>query len=127
MPRAAASVFSVTTGTGSNRLMLVGVSWNCGTTDRTITSATFTPNGESALDLTLVITEQYTWTTNNYRYTAIYRLLAPPSGVTGTVDIVFSGAVSNGIIAGAANFAGVDQNHTFGNPRWRRWNWNINQ
>ena len=28
--------FAHTTGTGSDRLMLVGVSWNCGTTDRTI-------------------------------------------------------------------------------------------
>ncbi len=32
-----------TTGTGTNRLMLVGVSWNCDTTDRTISSVTFTP------------------------------------------------------------------------------------
>ncbi len=32
-----------TTGTGANPLMLVGVSWNCGTTNRTISSVTFTP------------------------------------------------------------------------------------
>jgi uncharacterized repeat protein (TIGR02543 family) len=115
-PTSSSISFSVTTGTGSNRLMLVGVSWNCGTTDRTITSATFTPDGGLVQDLTLVITEQYTWTTNNYRYTAIYRLLAPPSGVPGTIDIGFSGAVSNGIIAGAANFAGVDQTTPLGTP-----------
>jgi len=51
-----------TTGTGTNRLMLVGVSWNCGTTNRTITSVTFTPGGGSATNLDLVRTQQYTWT-----------------------------------------------------------------
>ena len=106
--------FSHTTGTGTNRLLLVGVSWNCGTTDRTISSFTFTPSGGSALNLSEVKTQQYNWSTNNYRYTAIYRLLAPPSGVTGSIAIGFSGAVSNGIIAGAVNFAGVDQTTPFG-------------
>jgi hypothetical protein len=41
---------SHTTGTGNNRLMLVGVSWNCGSTYRTITSVTFTPDGGSAVE-----------------------------------------------------------------------------
>ena len=40
--------FAHTTGTGSDRLLLVGVAWNCSTTDRTITSVTFTPSGGSA-------------------------------------------------------------------------------
>ncbi len=105
--------FSHTTGTGTNRLLLVGVSWNCGTTDRSISTITFTPSGGSALALTEVI-KQLGYSSSNPRYSAIYRLLAPPSGVTGTIDIVFSGAVSNGIIAGAANFAGVDQSTPLG-------------
>ena len=49
--------FSHTTGTGTDRLLLVGVSWNCGTTDRTISSVTFTPSGGSAIDLTAVKTQ----------------------------------------------------------------------
>ena len=49
---------SHTTGTGEERLMLVGVSWNCGTTDRSISSVTFTPSGGSAIPLTVVITQQ---------------------------------------------------------------------
>jgi len=104
-----------TTGTGTNRLMLVGVSWNCGTTDRTISSVTFTPSGGSAVGLTEVIT-QLGYNTSNPRYSAIYRLLNPTSGQAGTVTITFSGSVSNGIVAGVANFAGVNQTTPFGTP-----------
>ena len=75
---------SHTTGTGVNRLMLVGVSWNCGTTNRTISSVTFTPSGGSATNLTEVIT-QLGYNSTNPRYSAIYKLLSPPSGVSGTV------------------------------------------
>jgi len=114
-PNASSVSFSHTTGTGTDRLTLVGVSWNCGSTNRTVSSATFTPSGGSAINLTPVITQQYNWSTN-YRYTAIYSLLSPDSGVAGTVNITFSGAVSNGIIAGAANFAGVDQTTPLGTP-----------
>jgi len=35
--------WSHTIGTGTDRLLLVGVSWNCGTANRTIDSVTFTP------------------------------------------------------------------------------------
>ncbi|MBK6283472.1 MAG: hypothetical protein IPF54_13210 [Draconibacterium sp.] len=113
-PTASSVSFSHTTGTGTNRLMMVGISWNCGTTNRTISAITFTPNGGSSINLTEVRTQQYTWTTNNYRYAAIYSLLNPGSGITGTVNVTFSGAVSNGIIAGAANFAGVNQTTPLG-------------
>ena len=119
-PTASSVSFSHTTGPGTDRLMLVGVSWNCGATDRTISSITFTPTGGSATLLTEVETQQYHWTgspsPDNYRYTAIYSLLSPPSGAAGTVNITFSDAVSNGIIAGAANFAGVDQATPLGSP-----------
>ncbi|MBK6283473.1 MAG: hypothetical protein IPF54_13215 [Draconibacterium sp.] len=102
-----------TTGTGTDRLMLVGVSWNCGTADRTISSVTFTPTGGSAVGLSEVIT-QLGYNTTNPRYSAIYSLLNPPSGQAGTVTITFSGSVSNGIVAGAANFKGVDQTTPLG-------------
>jgi phosphodiesterase/alkaline phosphatase D-like protein len=102
-----------TTGTGTNPLMLVGISWNCGTTNRTISSVTFTPDGGSAVSLNNVITEQ---TGTQYRYSAIYSLLTPPSGQPGTVTVTFSGSVSNGIVAGVANFAGVNQTTPLGTP-----------
>ena len=107
--------FSHTTGTGTDRLMLVGVSWNCGTTDRTISSVTFTPSGGSAIALTAVKTQ----------LAGLRRTRATPpstgcstrrSGVTGTVTVTFSGAVSNGSVAGAADFAGVDQTTPLGTP-----------
>jgi uncharacterized repeat protein (TIGR02543 family) len=107
--------FPHTTGTGTDRLMLVGVSWNCGTVDRTITSITFTPDAGSPVGLTEVIT-RLGYNASNPRYSAIYSLLNPPSGQTGTVTINFSGSVSNGIMAGAANFAGVDQTTPLGTP-----------
>jgi len=100
-----------TTGTGADRLMLVGVSWNCGTNARSISSVTFTPDGGAAVGLTEVMTEQ---TGTQERYSAIYSLLNPPSGKTGTVTVTFSGSVSNGIVAGVANFAGVNQTTPLG-------------
>ncbi|HPE58439.1 MAG TPA: metallophosphoesterase, partial [Bacteroidales bacterium] len=102
-----------TTGTGTNRLMLVGISWNCGTTDRTISSVTFTPNGGATVPLSLVIT-QLGYNSSNPRYSAIYSLINPPGGQNGTILITFSGTVSNGIVAGAANFMGVDQTTPLG-------------
>ena len=109
--------WSHTTGTGTDRLLLVGVSWNCGTTDRTISSVTFTPSGGSALTLSLVKL-QLTDTTSAPRYSAVYKLVAPPQNVAGTVAVTFSGSVSNGIVAGAANFAGRRPDHA---PRHCRW------
>jgi phosphodiesterase/alkaline phosphatase D-like protein len=102
-----------TTGTGANRLMLVGVAWNSFSTATSISSVTFTPDGGSAVGLTEVKTQQVASTN---RYAAIYRLLNPPSGQTGTVTVTFSGSVSNGIVVGVANFAGVDQTTPLGTP-----------
>ncbi len=103
-----------TTGTGENRLMLLGVSWNANTVARTISSVTFTPNGGGAVNLTEVRMQQVA--TNFYRYAAIYSLLNPPTGQTGIVTINFSGSVTNGIIAGVANFKGVGQTTPLGSP-----------
>jgi uncharacterized repeat protein (TIGR02543 family) len=107
--------FAHTTGTGVNRLLLVGVSWNCNQTDRTITSVTFTPDGGTAVNFTEVIT-QLGYDASHPRYSAIWGLVNPPSGQAGTVTVNFSGSVSNGIMAGAANFAGVDQTTPLGTP-----------
>ena len=100
-----------TTGNGSDRLMLVGVSWNCGTTDRTISSVTFTPANGIATSLTGVIKQQ---AGTQLRYSAIYSLLNTPRNTSGIVTITFSGEVTNGIVAGAANFAGVNQSTPLG-------------
>ena len=105
--------FAHTTGSGVNRLLLVGISWNCGSTDRTITSVVF--NDGTAHPFTEVFT-QLGYNSSNPRYSAIYSLLNPPSGQAGTVTVNFSGSVSNGIMAGAANFAGVDQTTPLGTP-----------
>ena len=100
-----------TTGTGANRLLLVGVSWNSGTSERTISSITFTPSGGSAVGLNMVVSRKYS---SQNRDSAIYSLLNPASGQAGTITVTFSGSVGSGIMAGAANFAGVDQSTPFG-------------
>jgi uncharacterized repeat protein (TIGR02543 family) len=94
-----------TTGTGTDRLMLVGVSANSYGTARTISSVTFTPSGGSAATLALVGSVE----NESGRLAAIYSLLNPPNGVSGTVTITFSGSVGNGITVGVANFSGVNQ------------------
>ena len=102
---------SHTTGTGTNRLMLVGVSWNTNTSAVAINTVTFTPSGGSATSLNPVITQQ---AGTQFRYVAIYSLLNPSSGVSGTVTVSFAASVPSGIIAGAINFAGVDQTTPLG-------------
>ena len=107
----ASSVSSITdthtTGTGSNRLMLVGVSWNSNATAAATTGVTFTPDGGGPLvTLNKVIERQRS---GQMRYSAIYSYLSPPSGQAGTVAVTFANTVSNGIVVGVANFAGVDQ------------------
>jgi hypothetical protein len=103
-----ASSLAVThiTGTGSNRLLLVGVDWNDNTAASVISSVTFTPDGGAAVSLTEVLTQKPATVA---RYAAIYSLVNPPSGKSGTVTITFTDAVPSGVVAGAANFAGVDQ------------------
>ncbi len=94
-----------TTGTGADRLMLVGVSSNSYNGAQTISSVTFTPSGQGAIGLSLVGSRE----NEAGRLVAIYSLLNPPGGVSGTVTVTYSGTVSYGIIVGVQNFAGVDQ------------------
>src|SRR5690606_22058667 len=89
--------FSHTTGTGADRLMLAGVSWNCGTTSRTISTITFSYGaGPTILNFSHVYTQLGENSSGDDRFSAIYSLLNPPSGVTGTITVTFSGTVSNG-------------------------------
>ena len=105
---------SHTTGAGSNRLLLVGISFNCSLSSPlvTINKVTFTPSGESALEMT-----QAAWKdAGSSRVAAIYYLPPannPPASTSGTVAVTFNGGTSTacttGIVVGAANYAGVDQ------------------
>ncbi len=109
-PNTSSITFAHTSGTGNDRLLLVGISWNCGQTTRSILSITW--NGTPLTE----VKTQLGYDTDNPRYSAIYKLLNPPAGVTADVVITFSGAVTNGAIAGAANFASVDQTTPLGTP-----------
>jgi len=91
---------SHTTGAGSDRLMLVGIS----SRDRTVTGVTY---GGTAL--TLVGAQ----TSNGNAKTAIYRLIAPASG-TASVVVSFSGTVGKGAVVGVMTFTGVNQTTPLG-------------
>ncbi len=96
--------FAHTTGTGADRLTLV-VSTTATTALEPSSSVTFTPDGGSAIALSLVGNVE----NEAGRCSRHLRLLDPPSGTSGIVTVTFSGNVANGMAAGAANFAGVDQ------------------
>jgi Calcineurin-like phosphoesterase len=103
---------SHTTGSGSDGLMLVSITANSYGAAATVSSVTFTPSGGDPLALTSVGSVE----NGAGRLAAIYMLLDPPSGVSGTVTVSFSGSVANGIVVGAANFAGVSQAHPLDKP-----------
>jgi prepilin-type N-terminal cleavage/methylation domain-containing protein len=94
---------SHTTGSGSDRLMLVGVSMNNDGYE-TVTGVTY--NGTA---LTLVGSEA---TTDDARV-EIWRLVAPSTG-THNVVITFSAALLQEAHAGVMTFAGVDQTTPLG-------------
>ena len=108
---------SHTTGTGTNRLMLVAVSANNYTTAFNIDSVSFTYDS-TELELTEVGTQ-----TDSGRKTAIYRLLDPPSGQSGTVTVDFSATIGYSIVVGVANFEGVDQTTPLGTFAGTAGNW----
>ena len=98
--------FSHTIGTDDNRLLLVAVAGNNYETAYDITSVTFTPDGGSALSLTEVGDATVE---GDGRRSEIWSLLAPPSGETGVVEVIFNANIDYGIVSSAVNFAGVDQ------------------
>ena len=94
---------SHTTGSGSNRLMLVGISYNNDDYE-TVTGVTY--NGTS-------LTQVGTVNNSDDARVCIYSLVAPDSG-THNVIINFSDALNDGAIAGVVTFTGVDQSTPLG-------------
>jgi len=88
---------SHTTGSGSDRLMLIGIS----SRDRTVTGVTV--NGSST-----GVTSVGSQTSNANAKTAIYRLIAPPTGSYNVV-VTFSGNVTKGAVVGVMTFTEVHQ------------------
>ena len=105
--------FAHTTGADDNRLLLIGASWNSYNDATAINSVTFTPDGGTAIALSEVITRKQD---DNNRYSAIYSLLDPSQSQPGTIEIGFNASVGYGIVAGAANFSGVNQSTPLGTP-----------
>ncbi len=97
---------NVTTGAGADRLLLVGVGSQAfmQTPKREITSIKFGYGG-TELALTNVISRE----NGAGKLAAIYQLVGPPPGTSGTVTVTYNQSVSYGIVVGAANFEGVDQ------------------
>lgn len=90
------------TTSGTNRLMLVGISWD-GTATTAVSSVTY--NGEA---LSLVGSEQTT-----YRGMCIYKLVAPDID-THDVVVSFSTVPTGGSVVGVVTFTGVDQTTPLG-------------
>jgi prepilin-type N-terminal cleavage/methylation domain-containing protein len=100
---ASSMTVSHATGSGSDRLMLVGISYN-NSGDETVTGVTY--NGTA---LTQVGERNNLDDAQVY----IYSLVAPESG-THNVVINFSSALDEGAIAGVMTFTGVDQSTPLG-------------
>ncbi len=94
-PAVTSFTVSHTTGSGSNRLMLVGVSQK----NKNITSLTY-----GGIALTLV--GENVSSTNARMH--IYKLINPPSG-TANVVVNLDAAPDRGIVIGVTTFTGVDQ------------------
>lgn len=91
---------SHTTGTGANRLMLVGISQK----NRTVTSVTY-----GGTPLTLVGDNNI----NANARIAIFYLLNPPSG-TASVQVNFSSAPDMGAVVNVTTYTGVNQSMPLG-------------
>ena len=91
---------SHTTGTGANRLMLVGISQK----NRTVTGVTY-----GATPLTLVGENNI----NGNARIALYQLVNPPSG-TANVVVNFSTNPDKGAVINVTTYTGVDQTNPFG-------------
>ncbi len=95
---------SHTTGSGSSRLMLVGVSLFDGGAGRQVSSVTY--SGQS-----LTFVGGRTDNSNSVRI-EIWRLINPPSGVANVV-VTLNGS-SDGIVVGVTTFSGADQTTPLG-------------
>jgi hypothetical protein len=94
---------TVTSG-GSDRILVVGVSWrNSGNDTWTVSSVTY--NSQA---LTPIRKDEQFGDPPGSRSTALYYLTDPPTGSAYTIQVNFSGSVFRSI-GGAVSFTGVDQ------------------
>ena len=86
--------WSHTTGAGSNRLLLVGISYNAATNVSPVSAVSFTPGtGGSEIPLSLAIGKKLSWL---YRFAYIYYSPSePPSGTAGTIKVTFAASVQS--------------------------------
>ena len=91
-------------GSGSDRILVVGVSWrNAGNDTWTVSSVTY--NSQS---LTLIRKDEQFGDPPGSRSTAQYYLTDPPTGSAYTIQVNFSGTVYRAL-GGAVSLTGVDQ------------------
>src|SRR3989442_560220 len=103
---------SHTTGSGPNRLMLVGLTitndnQTVGGPRRVITSLTF--GGTPLTEVTTVFID-------DDARVSIYRLINPAASTTADVVATLDGNVASGITMGVITFSGVDQTTPLGTP-----------
>ena len=89
--------------TGTSRVMLVGISY-LNANNRAVSSITY---GGAAMTLVGDLNYNNGGTTY-YTRVYIYRLIAPPTG-SNTLDVTWSGALSQGAVVGAITYTGVNQ------------------
>jgi prepilin-type N-terminal cleavage/methylation domain-containing protein len=103
---ASSMTVSHTTGSGSDRLMLVGISVNVNDDERLATTDPVTYGGTS-------LTKVGERANGNDAMVYIYSLVAPAPG-TADVEITFDGNLDYGAIAGVMTLTGVDQSTPLG-------------
>ena len=94
--------FSHSTGSGTNRLLVVGVAYGSTATGPTITSVTFSGTSNYLINAGMLIANGTT------RRVEIFYMVAPPVSTTGNVIVTFPTGISYAV-AGAVTFAGVNQ------------------
>ncbi|MEZ5327485.1 MAG: hypothetical protein R3F19_20740 [Verrucomicrobiales bacterium] len=106
----ASTTLAHTTGAGTNRLMLVGISAYTGSATTQVSSVSY-----AGQNLTFVGRRRDgTSGTGNITLTEVWRLVNPPSGA-GTISVSLN-ASSFGWIVGATTFTGVNQSTPLGTP-----------
>jgi uncharacterized repeat protein (TIGR01451 family) len=98
------TISNFTTGAGSNRLLLVGVSIDLNSPTAAISSISY---GAQSL------TKVGDVTNGSNERAEIWRLLNPPAG-TANITVTMNGQAHNGLVAGAATFSGVNQSTPLG-------------
>ena len=109
-------------GSGSNRLLLVGISFRRDSDTQTVSTVTWDSDGAGgALPVALTLVpgalqdNAIAGTTEDLRV-EIWSLLNPATGTNGTIAIDRSGTATSPIACGAASFANVDQTTPLDSP-----------